>query len=178
MLLKGDKLHLRALEPEDIDVFTEIENNTELWACSSTNVPYSRFAIRNFISSTANDIYADKQVRLVACGNENHVPMAFADITDFDPRHKRAQVGIVVFPSHRNCGIGTEVLSMLDEYARRVVELHTLYAVVAKDNGPSRRLFASAGYREVALLPQWLFVEGQYADAVVAEKIFEEHTPG
>ena len=112
MLLKGDNIHLRALEPEDVEIFAKIENEPELWACSSTNVPYSRFAIRNFISSTSNDIYADKQVRLVACRNTDDVAVAFADITDFDPRHKHAQVGIVVFPDHRKHGIGGEVLDM------------------------------------------------------------------
>ncbi len=172
MLLKGDNIHLRALEPEDVEIFAKIENEPELWACSSTNVPYSRFAIRNFISSTSNDIYADKQVRLVACRNTDDVAVAFADITDFDPRHKHAQVGIVVFPDHRKHGIGGEVLDILGEYARRVVDLHVLYALVAKSNEASRRLFASGGYKEVALLPQWLFSEGKYCDALVFEKIF------
>ena len=174
MLLKGENVRLRALEPEDLEIFAGVENDPELWACSSTNVPYSRFAVRNFISSTSNDIYADKQVRLVACRNSDGVPVAFADMTGFEPRHRRAEVGIVVFPGYRNRGIGAEVLGLLDEYARRVVALHTLYAVVAKNNGASCRLFAGAGYERVALLPQWLFVDGKYEDALIMEKIFDE----
>ncbi len=171
MLLKGNNVRLRALEPEDLEIFADVENDPALWACSSTNVPYSRFAVRCFISSTANDIYADKQVRLVACGNSDGVPMAFADITNFEPRHRRAEVGIVVFPGYRNRGIGAEVLGLLGEYARKVVALHTLYAVVAESNEASRRLFAKAGYEKAALLPQWLFVDGKYEDALIFEKI-------
>lgn len=174
MLLKGENVRLRALEPEDLEIFASVENDPELWACSSTNVPYSRFAVRNFISSTSNDIYADRQVRLVACRNCDGAPVAFADMTCFEPRHRRAEVGIVVFPSYRNRGIGAEVLGLLDEYAQRVVALHTLYAVVAKGNGASRRLFAGAGYEMAALLPQWLFVGGRYEDALIMQKIFGE----
>ena len=32
MLLKGDNIHLRALEPEDVEIFAKIENEPELWA--------------------------------------------------------------------------------------------------------------------------------------------------
>ncbi len=80
----------------------------------------------------------------------------------------------MVFPDYRNRGVGAEVLGLLDEYARRVVALHTLYAVVAENNEASCRLFAGAGYERVALLPQWLFVDGKYEDALIMEKIFGE----
>lgn len=38
-------IHLRAIEPEDLDVLYNIENDTEVWNVSTTNVPYSRYIL-------------------------------------------------------------------------------------------------------------------------------------
>ncbi len=32
MLLKGENVRLRALEPEDLEIFAGVENDPELWA--------------------------------------------------------------------------------------------------------------------------------------------------
>lgn len=171
MMLRGENVHLRALEPEDLEIFMEVENDTRLWDCSTTNVPYSRFSIRNFISSATYDIYADKQVRLVACENSSGVPVAFADIVDFDPRHMRAEVGIVVFPGQRGKGIGLETVELLGEYAARHLRMHVLYAIAAAGNEASARLFRRAGYVQAAVLPQWFAKDGGYCDALLFERI-------
>ena len=58
-------VNLRALEPEDLDLLYRIENDDELWAVGVTNVPYSRYLLHDFVSSSSGDIYTDKQVRLI-----------------------------------------------------------------------------------------------------------------
>ena len=42
MTLKGQNIHLRALEPEDLDFLYEIENNESIWEVSNTQTPYSK----------------------------------------------------------------------------------------------------------------------------------------
>ena len=58
-------VNLRAMEPEDLDLLYTIENNRELWNVGTTNVPYSRYALHNYIASSSSDIYVDRQVRLM-----------------------------------------------------------------------------------------------------------------
>ena len=60
-------ISLRALEPEDLDLLYHIENDDELWGVGVTNVPYSRYLLHDFISSTTGDIYTDKQIRSISC---------------------------------------------------------------------------------------------------------------
>ena len=55
-------IRLRAIEPEDLDLLYRIENDTQLWNVGATNVPYSRFLLHGFISSSTGDIYTDKQL--------------------------------------------------------------------------------------------------------------------
>ena len=33
-------VHLRAMEPEDLDYIYNLENDTEIWSMGVTNVPY------------------------------------------------------------------------------------------------------------------------------------------
>ena len=49
-------LRLRALEPQDLEIVYQIENDSDLWGCSNTNVPYSRYAIKRFIAEASNAI--------------------------------------------------------------------------------------------------------------------------
>ena len=62
MILKqpGQKLILRALEPEDLDFLYSIENDAELWDFGCANVPYSKFSLNNYIvGSTIIDAILD-----------------------------------------------------------------------------------------------------------------------
>ena len=43
--LKGNKISLRALEPEDLEFVYAIENDENIWEVSNTQTPYSKFLI-------------------------------------------------------------------------------------------------------------------------------------
>ena len=94
------KIILRAMEPEDLDVLYKIENDTSLWGVGVTNVPYSRYTLHDYIANSVGDIYTDKQVRLMI-DNEQGQTVGIIDITDFDPRHRRAELGVVIQCQHR-----------------------------------------------------------------------------
>lgn len=177
MPIKGEKIYLRAMEPEDLDLIFEVENNEELWQVSATNAPVSRFAVRNFIANATGDIYADRQLRLMACVNGSGAPAAIADITGFDPRHSRAEVGIAVLPGFRGKGIATDTLLTLSRYARRELRIRLLYAIVPEGNAPSLRLFGKAGYARTAVLADWLLSNGKAENAVVFEKALSSTNP-
>ena len=41
--LNNDRIYLRAVEPEDLDVMYEMENDPSMWDISNFTVPYSRY---------------------------------------------------------------------------------------------------------------------------------------
>ena len=49
--LSGTNIHLRALEPEDLDILYHSENDSSLWQYGSTLVPYSRFTLREYLQN-------------------------------------------------------------------------------------------------------------------------------
>ena len=169
--LADERVCLRAVEPQDLEIVYRMENDTELWGCSYTNVPYSRYAVKQFLSDTANDIYSDRQIRLVAERVDNGEPVGFADLTDFSPRHLRAEVGVVVFPEQRHAGYGKSILALLEAYACRHLLIHNIYAVVAENNEPAVRLFRAAGFDFKTLLADWLAHADGYGNAWLCQKI-------
>ena len=85
-------IRLRAIEPEDLDLLYRIENDQRLWNVGSTNVPYSRYTLHDYIATSSDDIYADRQVRLVI-ENAAGETVGMADVVRFDPKDERPPVG-------------------------------------------------------------------------------------
>ena len=170
-MLKGKRIFLRAAEPEDLDLMYLIENDTTLWSVGSSNVPYSRFALRQFIEQTSNDINTDGQVRLVIALNEGCNAIGFVDLQNFDIRHRRAEVGIVLLPEWQHQGFAKEVLGVLKRYASKHLLIHQLYALISVGNVPAQSLFSNAGYIKTATLQHWLHNGEEWQDVMMYQKI-------
>ena len=110
-----DEIILRALEPEDLDVLYSIENDIELWNVGYTTVPYSRYLLHDYIANSTCDIYADKQLRLLAETKNGGDVVGIVDITDYNPQHNRAELGLVVRRQYRNMGYGSIIVKPWDK---------------------------------------------------------------
>lgn len=149
-------VHLRAMEPEDLDMLYKIENDMQIWNVGTTNVPYSRYALHEYIASSTGDIYNDRQVRLMIEAEQGEI-VGIIDIVNFDPRHLRAEVGIVIESNHRRRGYALAALHQISDYSLNVLHLHQLFAVIDEDNIASLRLFEKAGFEHGGILKDWLF---------------------
>lgn len=166
-------IRLRALEPDDLDVLYSIENDQTMWPYSDTSVPYSRDALHAYILTCSNDIFQDKQLRLVV--ESDGVPVGLVDLCNFSPLHSRAEVSIAVLPACQGQGVGAEALRQLARYASQNIHLHQLYAVVAKENVASLKAFQHVGFCQSSVLPAWIRrTDGSYADAVMLHFILEK----
>ena len=162
------EVNLRALEPEDLEMLYQLENDESIWDAGITNVPYSRHILLQYITESSYDIYVDRQVRFVVENSEGKT-VGLVDLHNFNPSHQRAEVGIVIKEEFRGNGFGEAALSQLIGYVRRHLHLHQLYAVVSKDNEISLRLFDRLGFTTGALLEGWLFDGEKYHDSVIKQ---------
>ncbi|MBQ7443397.1 MAG: GNAT family N-acetyltransferase [Bacteroidaceae bacterium] len=153
---------LRALEPEDLELLYAIENDPGVWEAGLSPTLYSRYMLKQYIATAANDIYVDGQLRLVV--QLGDAAMGLADLTGFDAASGRAEVGMVVVPQYRCRGLGTAALVALAAHARRL-HLHQLWATVAVGHVAAEAMVAHAGFSATAALRQWLRVGDGYRDA-------------
>ena len=162
---------LRAIEPEDLDFLYRIENDVNLWNVGITNVPYSRYALHDYVANASGDIYTDHQVRMIIVNAEKQV-VGIADIVNFDAGNRRAEIGLVIEQPFRGKGYGLSAMQELSKYALNVLHLHQLYAVIDARNETCLQLFRQLGYHESSSLKDWLFDGREYHDAIVMQTFF------
>ena len=162
-------IRLRAIEPEDLDVLYRIENDRALWNVGATNVPYSRYTLHDYVATSCDDIYADRQVRLVIENAEGET-VGMADIVRFEPQHLRAEVGIVIINAYRRRSYARMALEDLCSYALDVLHLHQLYAVIDAANEAAVGMFRHTDFQEQARLKDWLFDGHSYRDALLMQR--------
>jgi len=171
--LKGERIYLRALEPEDLDFVYQVENDTSLWQLSDTQVPYSRFIIKQYLENAKQDIFEAKQLRLAICAN-NHNTMGLIDVFDFDAKNRRAGIGILIKEaSDRNKGFGNEALQLLVKYCFSVLHLHQVYANISEGNQASLRVFESNDFKIIGLKKDWRFDGKQFSNEYILQRINE-----
>ena len=175
LTLQGKKVYLRALEPEDLDFVHEIENDEDFWEISSTQAPYSKFLIRQYIENAHRDIYDIKQLRLVICTKRGR-PVGLIDVYDLEPRDKRAAIGILIAnKKDRKKGFGSESLALLCDYCFTHLGLHQVYASVTSNNEESKRVFESNGFRKIGLKKDWTLFNGKFKDEWLYQLINNVH---
>lgn len=170
--LKGNTVYLRALEPEDLEFIYAIENDENIWEVSNTQTPYSKFLIRQYLENAHQDIYEAKQLRLAICKNNTSEAVGLIDLFDFDPKNKRAGIGIIIQNKiDRTKGYGKESLSLLIDFSFKQLQLHQLFANINTENKPSISLFTTFGFEEVGVKKDWNFYNNSYQDETLFQLI-------
>ena len=165
------QIKLRAIEPEDLDLLYRIENDVELWNVGTSNVPYSRYLLHDYVANAKNDIYTDRQVRMMVENSYGKI-VGVVDLVSFDPANCRAEVGLIILNSYRRQGYGTAVLAQISDYALRILHLHQLYAYIDIDNVSSLKLFQKAGFVVASEIKEWLYGGVNFRDSLVVQYVF------
>ena len=166
-----DEIILRALEPEDLDVLYSVENDIELWSVGYTTVPYSRYLLHNYIANSTCDIYADRQMRLMAETADGGEVVGIVDITGYEPRHNRAELGLVVLRQYQRRGYAEAAVVQVLDYARHILHLHQLYVIIDQRNEAALQIFRKYCFIAGRTLKDWLFDGEKYHDASFFQRI-------
>ncbi len=169
--LEFGKIRFRALEPEDIDLLFEWENDAEIWEISNTFEPFSKYILAKYIKDSNRDIYESKQIRMIIETLEGKAVGAI-DLFDFDPFHFRAGVGILIHDEKdRKLGYASDALKLLCTYATDYLRLHQLYANISEDNLASIHLFKSNGFELVGTKKDWRRTLDGWKNELMFQKI-------
>ncbi len=170
-LLAYGRVVIRALEPADLDLLYEWENDSSLWETSNTRAPFSRHTLARYLEHASYDIYATRQVRLIIQTADLR-PVGAVDLYDIDPFHQRAGVGIVIpGMEDRRHGYASDALAALEQYVTETLGLRQLFAAVSEENSPSIELFQKAGYLLTGIRKKWLNTLKGWKDEWFFQKI-------
>ncbi|WP_408962301.1 GNAT family N-acetyltransferase [Polaribacter sp. WD7] len=171
MKLSGEKISLRALEPEDLGFLYDIENNESFWEVSHTQTPFSKFILKQYIEHSHLDIYEAKQLRLMIEKKDTSEKIGMIDLFDYNPQHLRAGIGILIHPNFQQKGFASEVLSVLINYCFYQLNLHQLYANITTDNLSSISLFTKHNFQKIGIKKDWILSKGKFKDEILYQLI-------
>lgn len=167
-------MKLRAIEPADIDLLYEWENDENQWYISNTIAPFSRFVLEQYIMNSHLDIYSTKQLRLMIekiSDDENGKTVGMIDLFDFDPNNKRAGMGILIKKSERKKGWASEAMELLIDYCFNVLHLHQVYCNILENNIASLELFKKHGFEISGLKKEWIQVKDTWENEYLLQLI-------
>jgi diamine N-acetyltransferase len=165
--MNGSKVSLRALEPDDVEILYKWENDRSIWHLSNTITPLSRFTLEQYVMNAGQDIYANRQMRMMI-DLKNPVngikTIGSIDLFEFEPAHQRAGVGILILEAFRGKGYASESLELLVNYAFETLQLHQLFTNISTDNTESIRLFESKGFQFIGNKKEWNRIHNKWQD--------------
>ena len=165
---------LRPLEPEDLELLYQWENDLSVWLVSNTLIPFSKYTIEQFILNSGKDIFETRQLRLII-ENLEGLPVGTIDLFDFEPFHQRAGVGILIYNNEdRQKGYAYNSLRMICLYASKILRIHQLYANIAIGNSCSTNLFKKVGFQPLGIKKEWIKTAEGWEDEILFQKIFSE----
>lgn len=175
--MKYREIRLRALEPEDLELMYEWENNESYWVISNTIAPFSRYTLRRYMENSHKSIYESGQLRLMIEHMEDGVTIGTVDIFDFDPFHRRAGLGILIAnEAYRKRGYASMALEGLIGYCFKTLQLHQLYCNILSNNNESIELFKKLGFVQAGLKKEWIKTTEGFLDEYFFQLITKDQS--
>lgn len=158
-------ISLRAVEPTDLDMLYRWENTEAMWSTTNNREPRSRYALRRYISQCNGDFFSRGELQLII--ELQGQAVGYVELFNLEISNRRAEVGVLIAPEFQHQGIASTVLSVWSSEALKLYNLYQLTAMVPSGHIASVKTFQKAGYRSVAVLPQWLCYRGEWSDVEV-----------
>ena len=169
--LTGEHISLRAIEPGDLAFLYQIENDESFWSVSNTQKPFSKFLLQQYLENAHQDIYQAKQLRLIIFENKTQTSVGMIDLFDFDPKHLRVGLGILVAQKFESKGYATQAIELLTNYAFTHLDVHQVYANISEDNTKSISLFEKRGFKKIGVKKDWTYTNKRFKNELLFQLI-------
>jgi RimJ/RimL family protein N-acetyltransferase len=126
---------------------------TEAWMLDSLATAASHRAEGRFLELAVTDASGEPFLGSV---NLHH----------FDPRHRRAELGVWLVPAARGAGVATCALSLVIDWAFPALDLERLEMTTTPDNDALSALAQSLGFVREGVLRKRNFERGEHVDVV------------
>lgn len=175
-MLKGDKVILRAMRPEDLEKYTEFRNDVELnllggWLVAP--VPQGRIEAdyRAYIDSRSDDVAwfgIETQGKFIGQCLLHH----------FDHEARSCELGITIGDrDFQNRGYGRDAVRLLVKYAFRLRNIQRVWLTTNASNERAIKAFQAAGFEEEGRLRRHVWLDGRYDDLVYMGILREDAQP-
>ncbi len=170
-MLTTQDLLLRQLEPSDLEVLYQWENDVALLPYRDDLNFYSRAQLEQYILSAGYNLTEAGQQRFMIQLKQRET-IGCIDFFDFNAQHKRAGIGILIGEmGHWGKGYATQALEAALHFAFKDVKLHQVFCNISQSNERSRRLFEKSGFSLVGEKKEWLYQNKGYESEFLFQRL-------
>lgn len=166
-MIEGQLVRLRAMEPADVDLLYQWENDSEVWQYGNTRGYVSRHDLEMFIQHSDLDIYTTRQLRLMVDDQQTGRTIGCVDVFDYDPYHQHAYIAVLIEKQHQQLGYATDAVNTITDLCFEYWNMHCLCATTTSDNTPAQKLLQKCGFSFVGTRSQWTRVGSSFVDEVI-----------
>lgn len=157
--IRGDRVTLRTLEPDDLDFIHRWQNDPAFRDEMYARTPRDAEQVEELLERWREP---EDDMSLLVCVDGDPI----GKVALFRVTRHRGELAYWLVPDAQGKGYATEAVSLLIDHAFDAVGLHKVHARVADFNEASRGLLASLGFTEEGRLREHAFVRGAHRDEI------------
>lgn len=163
MNIFGEKILLRAIEPEDNQMLLELINDPETERMiGGSSWPISINDQMKWYSMHEND---PKTLRCTIADKENNNPVGTLILNEIDQKNGTGHIHIKMAKTNaRGKGYGTDAVNTFLKYAFEELRLNCIFANILSYNVASVKLFEKCGFHRDGVLRARVYKQGKYVD--------------
>lgn len=170
VFLEGDRVTLRTVEDEDVEVFQRARNEPAIRDGLGFTEPANREGTEDWIE----DVDGDDDAALVICRDGTAIGNVSLSIAG---RH-RGYVNYWLLPEHRGEGYATEAVELVVDHAFDALGLERVAAWVVAFNDDSRAVLERLGFTREGTTRHGRFARGEFHDMVIYGVLADEWRAG
>lgn len=173
MNLYGEKVMLRAMEPEDMEMFRDMVNDPEIeHMIGGWSFPVSRASQMKWYERVNGD---SNNLRFTIQLQESGQAVGMMSLTEIDWKNREGVYAIkLCSKAPKKQGIARDTEWTLMQYAFEELQLHRLTGEVLSYNLPSIAMTESCGAKREGLKRQAIFKGGTYHDVIYYGVLYED----
>ena len=163
MIIYGEKIRLRAIEPDDNELLLEMMNDPDIETMvGGYSWPGSMANQMKWYSKLEN---TPSVLRCIIADKESDTAIGTLIMTEIDMKNGTGHIHIKIGSnSERRKGYGTDAVNTIVKYAFSELRLNCIYANILSYNEASVRLFEKCGFQRDGVLRSRVFKQGKYVD--------------
>jgi RimJ/RimL family protein N-acetyltransferase len=155
---------MRRLEVEDLPARVAWFNTPSVYEKMPLDVPFSladttQWLFKNALNRTRYDF-----VFLLRDHNAEEMRAAMGGLVNFDARHRRAELYVVVEPTMTGGGIGRKAVQCLCNYGFVHLNLFRIYLYTLSSNQGAKRFYERLGFVQEGILRGHHYHHGAFVD--------------
>lgn len=162
--LEGKRVRLRGPRSEDADALFRLFADPQVMRYWSRPPMTTRSEAEGLIEEIDQSFSQRTKLNWMLTLRSDDAVIGTCTLFQFEPRHRRAEVGYALRSDHWSRGIATEAVTLALAWAFRVLGLHRIEADIDPRNQGSRKLLERLGFVSEGILRERYFVGDEISD--------------